>query len=112
MKTRIRRALARAYTHPENSRKELDSELIEAMVEELSFLWSLSGSPLTKRQSEIYDYVKKLDCIILQDVADHFGIAINSLRGSFILLARKGYMTNDPNSVPAWFVTDKTKGTK
>jgi hypothetical protein len=35
METQVRQALARGYCHPENSHKELDANLIEAMAKEV-----------------------------------------------------------------------------
>jgi hypothetical protein len=35
METQVRQALARGYCHPENSSKELDAKLIEAMAQEV-----------------------------------------------------------------------------
>ena len=43
----IRGALARGYCHPENENKELDSDLINAMVEEIAALEQGAQKPTT-----------------------------------------------------------------
>lgn len=45
METQVRQALARGYCHPENARKELDSELIDAMAKEVVEAFSPAKQP-------------------------------------------------------------------
>lgn len=49
----IKQALARAYTHEENSKKELDSELLNSMVIELTPL-------LNKLEIEVQETIENI----------------------------------------------------